>query len=124
VLTGGGGDDVLYGGGGDDVFDFSYKPYDPNDPMYDDPMNLNNPMAFGDDRIMDFSDSDDIGGDTDIGEHDVIDLSGRDLQFSDLGITANGLNVEITVGGDGTITLVDYLSHYNIEDLNADDFMF
>ena len=115
TLYGGAGDDKLYGGAGDDTIHGGAG----DDTIYG--SQGNDTFVFGshhgDDTIVGFADG-----------QDTIDLSATGLtNFADLTITQVGNDVIVNTGGDatgaggyGTIRL----TNFNIDDLDADDFLF
>ena len=113
TIDGGAGDDMLAGGDGDDVFVFA--------------------AGHGNDTILDFTDDVDVQMDDSADQTDKIDLSAFNLDdFGDIkaGIdpAQTGPDLVIDLGaagvtGGGTITLANYLDHYNLGDLNETDFI-
>jgi Ca2+-binding RTX toxin-like protein len=94
TLDGGGGDDLLIGGAGVDRFVFGAS-------------------GFGNDYISDFVATSGTG-------HELIDLRGLNVGFSDLTVTTDADGVVVSVGGHGVIHLSGVLASA----VTADDFLF
>ncbi len=94
AITGGAGNDTLTGGGGADRFVFL--------------------ASSGSDTITDFSATNGAA------EHDVMDLTGRGLKFSDLTVTAAGSDTIITLHGADVI----HLTGVSAAQIDAADFLF
>ena len=98
TITTAGGDDVIDGGAGDDILNGGAGA---DSFIFD--------GAFGEDVITDFEDG-----------ADLLDLSAGGLEFADLTITQDGLDVLIEDGLGNSITLLGITS----SDITADDFFF
>jgi Ca2+-binding RTX toxin-like protein len=94
VIYANSGNDMLTGGGGHDTFNFS--------------------QPFGHDQITDFT------ADNASSEHDLIDLSGRGLTYSDLTITASGADTLIQLASGQSILL----QHVLTSAIDSGDFLF
>jgi Ca2+-binding RTX toxin-like protein len=96
VITGSSGDDIFTGGGGNDVFNYRLS-------------------GNGLDTITDFN-----ADNSNAGEHDHIDLSGRGLTFASLAVTAVTGGVTVGIPGGDAI----FLKGAVVGSIDAGDFFF
>ncbi|MFG5382770.1 cadherin-like domain-containing protein, partial [Yoonia sp. R2-816] len=115
-LSGGDGDDLLYGGDGRDYLSGGYGDDNLSGGDGDDTLWGGSGSdkfvfrdSFGNDTIRDFED-----------DIDLIRVGTSGVSYSDLTITTNGSNTEISVSGHGSITI----SNFNAANLTEDDFLF